>query len=256
VKGVPASVPVLLYHHVNPHEGDLVTVTPDVFREQMAWLVAAGYESLSLGELLAFMAGSLRLTRPAVVLTFDDGWLDNYQYAFPVLREFGLRGSFFLITARTAAATAAHNSAPGALPDHEGAKQAIRQGEAGRVVIGWETAREMHRSGLAGFYPHSHTHPRCADLPRDEVMHELLHSRALLAANLGVAADCFCWPYGSIPAEGESWGRDAGYTALLTTAAGVARPGGNPFAIPRLDPGTSVHSLREVLVGSGWAGPA
>lgn len=245
-----------MYHHVNPREGDMVTVTPEMFREQVTWLVESGYEFVSLDELLAFMAGSLRLTRPAVVLTFDDGWLDNYLHAFPVLQEFGVRGTFFLITSRTAAATAAHGRAIGELPDHEGAKRAIREGEAGRVVIGWETAREMQRSGLADFHPHSHTHPRCASLPRDEVMHELLHSRALLAANLGVAADCFCWPYGSIPVEGESWGREAGYRALLTTAAGEARPGSNPFAIPRLDPGRSVQSLREVLTGSRGARPA
>lgn len=241
------SVPVLMYHHVNPHLGDTVTITPGAFREQMRFLVDQGYESITLDALCAFMAGEKALTRPAVVLTFDDGWLDNYVYAFPVLREFSLHGAFFLVAGRTNAVTGSAGPLQAGIPDHEESKRLIASGQAGRVVIGWEMAREMMGSGLAEFHSHSMSHVRCAGLSNDEVMHELYGSKLLLEKNLYCTADYFCWPYGSIPEHAETAARSAGYRGLFTTLPGAAALGDSCWSIPRIDPGDTLAALKRGL---------
>ena len=61
----------------------MVTVTPEVFEKQMEHLYKSGYKTLTLDELLSYINGDLIPEQKAVVVTFDDGWLDNYIYAFP-----------------------------------------------------------------------------------------------------------------------------------------------------------------------------
>ncbi len=70
-------VPVLTYHHVNEHKGDMVTVTSEVFERQMRYLRDSGYRTLRAGELLAYINGGLSLDEKAVMVTFDDGWLQT-----------------------------------------------------------------------------------------------------------------------------------------------------------------------------------
>ena len=93
-------VPVLMYHHINHHKGDMVTITPEVFEDQMEYLYRAGYRTLKIAELIACINGGLTLTQKAVVVTFDDGWLDNYIYAFPTLKKYKINATVFLITDR------------------------------------------------------------------------------------------------------------------------------------------------------------
>ncbi|MBI3755206.1 MAG: polysaccharide deacetylase family protein [Deltaproteobacteria bacterium] len=91
-------VPVFMYHHVSPHKGDMVTVTPDVFEAQMRFLKEAGYRTLSVDELVEIADGNLEIKEKAVVVTFDDGYLDNYVYAFPVLKKYNIKATIFVVT--------------------------------------------------------------------------------------------------------------------------------------------------------------
>ncbi|MBU4321267.1 MAG: polysaccharide deacetylase family protein [Nitrospinae bacterium] len=93
-------IPVLMYHHINLHKWDMVTITPAVFEGQMEYLYKAGYRTLKIDELISYMSGGLALPQKAVVVTFDDGWLDNYIYAFPVLKKYKINAAVFLITNR------------------------------------------------------------------------------------------------------------------------------------------------------------
>jgi hypothetical protein len=90
------SVHVLTYHHINPHAGDIVTVTPEVFAAQMDYLADSGFTTLSIDELMKFLRSGEATCNKAVVITFDDGWLDNYLYAVPVLKRLNFKASFFI----------------------------------------------------------------------------------------------------------------------------------------------------------------
>ena len=89
-------LPILMYHHVSPNPG-LVTLSPAAFREQMAWLARSGWHTPGAREIEAFHQGQ-PLPRKSVVITFDDGYLDNWVHAQPVLAEFQLKALLFIST--------------------------------------------------------------------------------------------------------------------------------------------------------------
>ena len=139
-------IPVLMYHHVNPHKGDMVTVTPEVFEGQMKYLHESGYRTLKIDELLSYIAGGLTLKGKAVVVTFDDGWLDNYIYAFPAMKKYKINTAIFIITDRTERASAINPPASPlklrgeqrgvtVVPTHKESKLLIEKNEDYKVVL-------------------------------------------------------------------------------------------------------------------------
>jgi len=92
------SVPVLMYHHVSSHKGALVTITPENFESHARFLADEGYKTLTLDEFAAFKKGRLELPKKSVLITFDDGWIDNYLVAYPILKKYSLRATIFVIT--------------------------------------------------------------------------------------------------------------------------------------------------------------
>src|SRR6478609_7442019 len=97
-------VPILVYHSVMPHhpgqtaEQRVLDVDDSVFVAQMRYLVDGGYHVVSLDALVDALEGRDTLPKHAVVITFDDGWENQYRHAFPVLRRFGLTATFFVFT--------------------------------------------------------------------------------------------------------------------------------------------------------------
>lgn len=99
-------IPVLLYHDLAPeelgiHEENAMVVPAESFAEQMEWLAAEGYYTPTLSELTAFLDGRLHLPQRSVLITFDDGYESNYQFAHPVLCQLGFRAVLFKIGARS-----------------------------------------------------------------------------------------------------------------------------------------------------------
>ena len=93
-----------MYHYVSepPADADIyrrdLSVTPANFEVQLAWLQGQGYESITLTDLVYHLARGWSLPDKPVILTFDDGYRDNYTNAFPLLLEYGYTGTFFLVT--------------------------------------------------------------------------------------------------------------------------------------------------------------
>ncbi len=97
-QGESAHIPILLYHHLDPEGEESGTVLhPDTFARQMKLLRDNGYTAVSLDALIAYAEEGTALPEKPVVITFDDGYLSNYQYAFPILREYGWEGTVFTI---------------------------------------------------------------------------------------------------------------------------------------------------------------
>ena len=97
-------VPILVYHSVMPHhsgqtaEQRVLDVDDSVFVAQMRYLLDGGYHVVSFAALVDALEGRDTLPSRAVVLTFDDGWENQYTHAFPLLRRFGLTATFFVFT--------------------------------------------------------------------------------------------------------------------------------------------------------------
>jgi len=230
------SIPVLMYHHVAPRPGDMVTVTPETFEGQMRHLAEAGYTILSLDELLAIVRGETAAPRRAVAITFDDGWLDNWVHAFPVLRKYRLRAAVFVVTdwVERASAPESVDGRHVSFPPHREMCERAERGETRGVVLDWERIGEMRNSGFVRFYSHTRSHVKCDRVPEDVVVEELLSAKKTLEERLGSPCPYLCWPYGKFPRRAEALAREAGYEAVFTTRHDVVRPGTDPYEVPRI----------------------
>ena len=228
-------VPVLMYHHVSPSSG-MITISPANFESQIAGLAAQGYRSLTTSEFAGFMAGK-PVPPKSVLITFDDGYLDNWVYAHPVLERHGMTATLFIITgligdgpARPHAGT---SSALPETPSHQIAKECMFSGEPDRVMLRWSEIQAMRSAGTFEFHSHTHTHTRwdlqCSTTSEkcERMQEELRLSRASLQNHLGQVSDHFCWPQGYVDDDYLRLAREAGFRHLYTTDAyGQNIPGG------------------------------
>ena len=223
------ALPVLMYHHVTPNPG-LVTVSPATFRQQMAWLAQHGYRGIGCRDFERFLAGEA-LPDKSVLITFDDGYLDNYVHAHPVLREFGLRGVVFLITGRIGSESQPRRHAGmggelPACPNHREAKRLIDAGRTDEVMLRWSEVEAMQAAGTFEFHSHTHSHTRwdktVADpaARRAALADDLAASRATLAQHTGDSPH-LCWPQGYYDDDYKQVARAAGFRYLYTVRKGI-----------------------------------
>ena len=100
------SVPVLMYHHLlkraenTRYQGnDIVTYVED-FEQQLAWLKSNGFVSISTAQLEAYLYDNGPLPAKPVMITFDDGYLSNYIYGYPLLSQYGFTAVIFSVTGK------------------------------------------------------------------------------------------------------------------------------------------------------------
>lgn len=93
------SLPVLMYHYISRHK-DSISVSPDLFAAHCETLAAHGWRGVSLAEAEAYLLHGEDLPPKSCCITFDDGYLDNYVYAWPILQKYGHKGVIFAVSAR------------------------------------------------------------------------------------------------------------------------------------------------------------
>ncbi len=216
--------PVLLYHRVAPIGGpdDPLCVTPEQFEAHMRYLAERGFTTCGLH-------GASGARRP-VVVTFDDGYLDTYSIAFPILERHGLTATVFLVTA-----------AIGAASDGWGPP-------APAPLMSWAQVAELARHGIS-FQSHTRTHPdltRCSDAV---ALAELSGSRAELEDRLGQAVDGLAYPFGSYDPRVVALTERAGYRAAWT-AGMAAAPG--PLTRERFQVSAKDTLSSFAVKASGW----
>jgi peptidoglycan/xylan/chitin deacetylase (PgdA/CDA1 family) len=257
------TIPVLMYHHVSPIPG-LVTCSPDNFRAQMSWLAENGWRTLSIAE---FAAGFDRGQWPSksVLLTFDDGYLDNWVYAHPILAEYGLTASIFLITGWLGDGRVRPCAGAVGMPEVPTHKEAMAAAQAGNLdtaFLRWSEVEAMRLAGTAEFHSHTHTHMRwdqsLADpVARDAALgRDLATSQESLHARLGAPSRHLCWPQGFFDAGYQRTALAAGFTHLYTTRHGVVQPGSDRTCLPRLvvkDKGADWFARRIRIYSHPWS---
>ena len=191
-------VPILVYHSVMPHhpgqnaEQRVLDVDDSAFVAQMRYLVDGGYHVVSLASLVDALEGRDTLPNRAVVITFDDGWENQYHHAFPILRRFGLTATFFVFTTPI--------------------------GVDGKLMT-WEQLRELRAAGMT-IGSHTRTHPSLPDY-HAALHNEVVMSREDIKQHLGSAPDFFAYPFGEWDSLSAAWARTAGYRAARTFRGGA-----------------------------------
>jgi peptidoglycan/xylan/chitin deacetylase (PgdA/CDA1 family) len=232
-------VPVLMYHHVHPG-GGMITTTPEHFEDQLRWLSRRGYHTLSTAEFTHFLNHGQAPSK-AVLLTFDDGYLDNWVYAAPLLRRYGMRATVFIVTGWIGDGPQRPCLSDGAplpeTPDHHECERRIAHGAADEVMLRWSEIGTLIGQGVMEFHTHTHTHTRWDKQAVDKNAHmheELSQSRQTLEQRLGSVSDHLCWPQGYFDPDYVRIAQELGFKYLYTTRAfGRNRPGMDPASIFR-----------------------
>lgn len=214
------AIPILMYHQLSPRpapEFFEYTVTPRAFAVQMKWLAVAGYESITLDDLLARRHRGAALPSRPVIITFDDGFQDCIEYAVPILQARAFTAVFYLV--------------------------AELMGQSSRWVIpelgiefplaDWETARSLEEAGFQ-CGSHTSTHPHLAALTDEACRDELLRSRLLIEEQLGHPIVHLAYPHGSYDARVERIAAESGYVSACSTQEGVSTPDDDPLALHRV----------------------
>lgn len=225
-------LPVLMYHHISPVSGPC-NVHPENFRAQMTWLRDEGYRCLGARELLAYRQGNLPLPGKSVVLSFDDGWLDNWTCAAPILRSVGFRGVLFVVTgwpgegpARPMGDSPEHPSL-----DHYQCMDLVSQNSSrDSVLMRWSELKEAEAQGVFDLECHSHSHglwwyQNHRQAIQESFEEDLQQSLQSFRHHLGRAPRQFCWPKGQFTPAMARLVKSAGFALQHSTLRG-SNPGG------------------------------
>lgn len=143
-------VPILLYHHITEDPNDNA-ITPQQFERQMELLKAGGYETVTFDEMIDYVEKGIELPQKAVCITFDDGYKSNYEIAYPILKEYGMKATIFVIGA-TVGNTEHYKDTEFPITPH----------------FSFEEAKEMVDSGVISIQSHTYDMHQWADYETGE----------------------------------------------------------------------------------------
>ena len=208
------TVPILMYHYIEPvpsnNKDQLradLTVTPEKFEAQLKFLKERGYTSIDLYQFYGALARGDKLPAKPVVITFDDGYGDLHEYAFPLMQKYGFTGTIFMITDFTDAQK----------PEY----------------IVWAKALEMARAGWR-LESHTKNHPSLEGQSVEFQRDQLKGSMDALKKNLGYTPRFLAYPYGKFDQNSIKILQEVGYWGAVTTNIGRHHSFGSLYTSPRV----------------------
>ena len=201
---------ILTYHSLD-HTGSVISIAPELFREQMAWLARSGVRVVPLEQ--------VAITPGAVAITFDDGFRNFFEHALPVLQFHGFPATVFVISGYCGRTNEWPSQPPIGVPAME--------------LMDWEQVREAARRGIT-VGAHTVSHPWMSRLSADESERELGESKSAIEDRLGVAVESFAYPYGdSTPAVRAAAARH--FRLACGIGPGFVTAAADPLNLPRID---------------------
>jgi peptidoglycan/xylan/chitin deacetylase (PgdA/CDA1 family) len=211
---------VLMYHNIDhPPQGARIPnlyVTPRMFRFQMWYLRMAGFQVLSIRDLVAAVEeGQMRHNIAAI--TFDDGYEDFYKNAYPVLKRYGYPSTVFIVSGLVG----------------KGNVWDSRNENFVKPLMDWKTITEISRNNVQ-IGSHTKTHPELTRISSDEQNDEISASKRDLEERLNHSVDIFCYPGGDYNEQVKEAVKKAGYHYSVTTQRGHVARGCDPHALRRI----------------------
>ena len=170
----PENVLILLYHHI----ADLPamasraqkrwTLSPRKFEAHLEWIASHGFSPITMAQLIAHLKHGVPLPPKPIVISFDDGWKDQYPTAYQSLKKHNFLATFFIVTD-----SVGHSA-----------------------FMNWEQLQEMSAAGM-DIQPHSLTHPRLTELEGHDLRREIVESKKILENRLNKQVAVFSYPFGS-----------------------------------------------------------
>jgi len=199
--------PILMYHSVSYTEGSSIHVTPENFNKQMKFLSDSGYSVITMEKLAEEISGGRRYLPGTVVITFDDGFEDNFTRAFPVLAKYDMPAVIFLVTGYV-----------GADEDY----------------LKWDQIALMQKNGIT-FGSHTRSNAYLPSLTdKKAIVDEVAGSRHDIYVHTGKMPDFFCYPTGGFNEQIKNAVMKAGYKAACTTNRGRDRSNRDLYELNRV----------------------
>lgn len=234
-------MPIIMYHRVVDSPGEVgvhgTYVTKELFKKHMQVLKDNGYRTVTFKELAEDHLLTKRFDKgnKFVVLTFDDGYEDNYRVMFPILKEFGAKAVIFLLSESKYNEWDVNNP-------HNPEKRFDLMSE--------EQVKEMAAYGVE-FGAHTKTHPYLSSLPIEEAREQIVQCKQKLEQTYGQQFITFAYPYGDLNDEVKSEVRQAGFTFAVSTDSGEINVDSDLFQIRRIGifPRNSMLTFRRKISG-------
>lgn len=193
-------VPILTYHRIIPVKpsapGHGIWVEVGKFRQQMRLLHLLGFNTISLD----MLASGDKFPKKPIIITFDDGYQDNYLYAFPILKQYGFTATIFLVSGQIRGSTSG-----------SGINQwDYCSGEEQLSLLSIDEIKEMAKYGIS-FGGHTVTHPHLPQLDRDTASEEIVRGKKEIELIIEQDVTAFCYPYGELDHEVKQMVKNAGF---------------------------------------------
>jgi peptidoglycan/xylan/chitin deacetylase (PgdA/CDA1 family) len=201
-------VPILVYHHIRlTYDGSRglrrMTVTAEVLDQQMKFLQDRGYHVITFSDLADFFEQGHELPTLPVIISFDDGWVTQYENALPLLAKYHFPATFFVVT------------------DYIGR----------RGFFSWPQLQTLLAEGMK-VASHSRSHPRLTKITDPALLwDQIYNSKAILESQLEVSVAEFAYPYGSYNAAATEMVKAAGYRVGRACCSGVAHTSTDVLAL-------------------------
>lgn len=226
------AVPIIMYHSILPRGQSPYIVTPALLEQDLQYLQRQGRTAVTVADLIAYVDEGIPLPDKPVMLTFDDGYYNNYLYAHPLLKQYGMRG----VISPIAAVSEQYS-------DHPDQQDHPRYSH-----VTWEQLTEMTASGVWEIGHHSYnlhvsdggrkgvvqTKGESAEAYRAALTADLTRATKLLQGKVGVTPTVFVYPFGAYTKATDPILRELGFRATLTCEERVSRVTRDPDSLWRL----------------------
>jgi len=221
-------IPVLMFHHIDPHiPKDLssTVITPDEFSETLTKIKEDGYTPISMEEMYSIYHDKKSNIEKPILITFDDGYESNYEYAFPMLKKNKMKANIFIIT-----------STVGKKPNLF-------------LHFSWDEAKEMEKSGLIEIYNHTTLHKTADESTNEEFLESVDIAQKEIDINLGKRkVNAFAYPEGKYNDYLVNKLKEEGYKLQFTVNKGKNTLNDDldklkRFNVPHYDDGENIMDL-------------
>jgi len=210
-------LPILMYHSVDytSDRKNKITVSPDAFARQMKYLHDNKYNVVTLEKAVSYISQKKRPPAKTVAITIDDGYENNFQYAYPILKRYNTPATIFVIT------------------NMIGSDR----------FLDWSEIKEMSDSGLIDIESHTLSHPWLTGLSDAILKKQIVESKAILEKRLGKKVSYLCYPMGVFDERVKSAAKEAGYAAAFATKPTRLTPVYDLYEIKRVRISPSANNM-------------
>jgi len=222
--------PILAYHSLDK-SGSLISLDPDIFQQQIAFLASRRYKVLTLSEYGRYLREGRKLPIPSVVLTFDDGFANFLEEGYPALKKYGYRATIFIQT------------------DYIGKKSSFSK-DLSFQIMGYSDLRFLQKEGFE-FGAHTCSHVSLTGIPLSRARTEIVKSKEILGEVLGEEVTSFCYPFGDYNQKIEEIVQGADYQTAVTLDVGNTNSRKNLLALRRVAIGPRIVPVYFKLILGG-----